>query len=244
MSVISSFIDQYMAYIILALMVLIAILLLISVTSAIQVKKLKKRYNAFTGGKRRPERSLEAQLSEYHDMTERLEYKYSMMCDVIRDMDKNIEKCVQKVGIVRYNPFDEMGGNLCYAVAILDNENNGIVLNGIHSRTGSFTYAKPIELGVSEYVLSVEEKQAIDAAMANGHISQTRAEMIDELASRRIRAYADPEKKKPKIEAEDDIIVEGEISIDEMLKAMSKAICTPEIGGNDFRDTKTAKTLM
>ena len=62
-----------------------------------------------------------------------------------------------------------MGGNLCFAVAILNAENTGIVINGIHSRTGTFTYAKPVELGVSTYILSKEEQEAIDKAVASSY---------------------------------------------------------------------------
>ena len=57
-----------------------------------------------------------------------------------------------------------MGGNLCFALALLDGHDNGVVLNGIHSRTGSFTYAKPIEMGVSTYMLSEEEIKAVEMA--------------------------------------------------------------------------------
>jgi hypothetical protein len=60
-----------------------------------------------------------------------------------------------------------MGGNLCFALALLDGHDNGVVLNGIHSRTGSFTYAKPIEMGVSTYMLSEEEIKAVEMAKNN-----------------------------------------------------------------------------
>lgn len=95
---------------------------------------------------------------------ESIEGKSSKLLEIVEDMQKNMQFCVQKVGIVRYNPFEEMGGNLCFAVALLDAENTGIVINGIHSRTGTFTYAKPVELGVSTYILSKEEQEAIDKA--------------------------------------------------------------------------------
>lgn len=84
-------------------------------------------------------------------------------------MDKTMKSNIQKVGLIRYNPFDEMGGNLCFALALLDGSDNGVVLNGIHSRTGSFTYAKPIELGVSTYMLSDEEIKAVEMAKQNAY---------------------------------------------------------------------------
>lgn len=80
-------------------------------------------------------------------------------------MKKNTEKCIQKVGIVRYNAFSDTGSDLCFALALLDFEDNGIVLNGIYSRDNTTTtYAKPIEKGKSTYVLAKEEVEAIEKA--------------------------------------------------------------------------------
>ena len=97
----------------------------------------------------------------------KFESQYSKLLDMVTDMDKTDKSKIQKVGLIRYNPFDEMGGNLCFALALLDGNDNGVVLNGIHSRTGSFTYAKPIEMGVSTYMLSEEELKAVEVAKNN-----------------------------------------------------------------------------
>ena len=63
------------------------------------------------------------------------------------------------------NAFQDTGSNLSFALAILDKNNNGIVLNGIYSREMSNIYAKPVESGISSYTLSEEEKEAIKKAM-------------------------------------------------------------------------------
>lgn len=70
-----------------------------------------------------------------------------------------------KIGIVRYNAFKDVGSNLSFTLALLDNNNNGVVLNGIYSRDNSNIYAKPIKDGKSEYILSDEEKEAIEKAI-------------------------------------------------------------------------------
>ena len=106
-------------------------------------------------------------MKEYFETSKRIESEYAKLLDMVTDMDKTDKSKLQKVGLIRYNPFDEMGGNLCFALAVLDGNDNGFVLNGIHSRTGSFTYAKPIEMGVSIYMLSEEEIKAVDAAKRN-----------------------------------------------------------------------------
>ena len=77
-----------------------------------------------------------------------------------------MESCVQKIGIVRYSAFRDTGSDLSFALALLDEKNNGVVLNGIYSREMSNIYAKPVENGESTYTLSEEEKQAINKAIS------------------------------------------------------------------------------
>ena len=126
--------------------------------------------NSLRAAAEEPTVILENDSSEiFYKTAKAVDEKYSAVVNILKDLNGNMEKCVQKVGVVRYNPFDEVGGNLSYAVAILDSKNNGVVLNGIHSRTGSFTYAKPIELGVSEYTLSDEEQEALTKALEESY---------------------------------------------------------------------------
>ncbi len=72
---------------------------------------------------------------------------------------------LQHVGVVRYNPFTDKGGDQSFAVALLDDRANGVVFNGLHSRADSRVYAKPIIGGTSTYTLTEEEKEAINRAM-------------------------------------------------------------------------------
>ena len=80
-------------------------------------------------------------------------------------LDSDIENSIQKVGLVRYNAFKDVGSDLSFALALLDRENNGLVLNGIYGSESSNIYAKPIKNGNSTYQLSQEEKSAIDIAI-------------------------------------------------------------------------------
>ena len=79
-------------------------------------------------------------------------------------LDSDIASCIQKVGIVRYNAFRDVGSDLSFAIALLDRENNGVVLNGLYGSESSNIYAKPIKKGLSKYQLSDEEKSAIEIA--------------------------------------------------------------------------------
>jgi hypothetical protein len=72
----------------------------------------------------------------------------------------------QRVGLVRYNPFEETGGNQSFALALLDAEGNGWVLSSLHARTGTRVYAKAIRGGRSDAGLSEEETAAIRQASA------------------------------------------------------------------------------
>lgn len=74
---------------------------------------------------------------------------------------------IQKVGVIRFNPFADTGGNMSFAIALLDGRKNGIVISSLHSREGTRIYAKSIKNGASEHHLTEEEKEAIKQANDN-----------------------------------------------------------------------------
>ena len=88
----------------------------------------------------------------------------------IEYMEKVVKNCVQKVGVVRYQAIQNMGADLSYTVALLDENNDGVVFNGIYGRDGCYTYAKPIIEGKSSYNLSDEEVQAIENAIKKASV--------------------------------------------------------------------------
>ena len=159
-----TWIENNMAYLVIGLAVAVVILFILCIVLFVKFSGQKKKYDYFMGANRRPSHNLEMKIQDYYETSKRIEEKYSKLLDMVTDMDKTDKTKIQKVGLIRYNPFDEMGGILCFALALLDGYDNGVVLNGIHSRTGSFTYAKPIEMGVSTYMLSEEEIKAVEMA--------------------------------------------------------------------------------
>lgn len=82
----------------------------------------------------------------------------------LKELEKSGEAHVQKVGVMRFNPFAETGGDQSFALALLDKEDNGVVLLSLHGREGTRIYVKPVKRGKSRYELSKEEKQAITEA--------------------------------------------------------------------------------
>ena len=97
-------------------------------------------------------------LNNYMDRIIDLEAGISETHTYCRQLDNKIKECIQKIGIVRYNAYSDAGNDLSFAVAMLDDKNNGIVFNGIYSREMSNIYAKPIVDGKSKYNLTDYEE--------------------------------------------------------------------------------------
>ena len=147
------------------------IILLISVLSIIllilnhlKLTKLKNEYSEFMK-KLGNGKDIDENLKVYMDRVQKVEDLNKEIIQYCERLDKTVDTCIQKIGIVRYNAFKDVGSNLSFTLALLDNNNNGVVLNGIYSRDNSNIYAKPIKDGKSEYILSDEEKEAIEKAI-------------------------------------------------------------------------------
>lgn len=83
----------------------------------------------------------------------------------IQTIYKNMKSTFQKVGLVKYDAFQEMGGKLSFSLALLNETNDGFIINAMHSREGCYTYIKEIIDGNSVITLADEEKEALDMAM-------------------------------------------------------------------------------
>lgn len=122
--------------------------------------KLKNKYEKFIQ-KLGNGKNIEEDLENYMYRVERVEKQNAEITGFCKNLDEDMTKCIQKVGIVRYNAYKDTGSDLSFTVALLDEKNDGIVFNGIYSREMSNIYAKPIIGGKSEYMLTNEEKSAI-----------------------------------------------------------------------------------
>ncbi len=83
-----------------------------------------------------------------------------------QELDQSLRRAVQRVGVVRFNPFNDTGGDQSFAIALLDGAGDGLVLSSLYSRSGNRIFAKSIEGGQSRYPLTDEEQQAIVQATA------------------------------------------------------------------------------
>lgn len=135
--------------------------------------KLNNRYKRFMN-KLGNGKNLEEDLENYMYKVDRVEKQNAEISNFCRNLDEDLSKCIQKVGIVRYSAFKDTGSDLSFAVALLDEKNSGVVFNGIYSREMSNIYAKPVENGNSKYTLSDEESQAINKAIYSNNIYKAR----------------------------------------------------------------------
>lgn len=83
----------------------------------------------------------------------------------VNTLDASVANSVQNVGLVRFNPFQETGGDQSFALALLDRKGNGVVVSSLHSRNMTRFYAKPVKGGTAQLSLSEEEAQALQQAM-------------------------------------------------------------------------------
>lgn len=149
------------------IVIVLAILTLISFIASIicfsQYRKLYRRYDVFMRGK--DAETLENTIMELVNEAKYLRAKDS---DTRRLVDSIVSKAqagYQKTGIVKYNAFKGMGGNLSFVIAMLDDNNTGFVLNSVHSREGCYLYLKDVIEGKTEVLLGNEEKEALERAL-------------------------------------------------------------------------------
>lgn len=158
--------------IILAGLALLAFLL--GLMLALRLRKLRREY-ALLRGNNGEERDI---FSAVGRSLKRLEATDKRMDDFLKSLQAQIELSrysLQKFGIVRYNAFEEMGGNLSFSLAILDDHGDGLVLTSINGRADSRTYAKPVKGLSSTHTLSDEEREAIASAVAGYDRGETQA---------------------------------------------------------------------
>ena len=155
--------------------ILVIVLFLGMCVILIRIANLNKRYQQFMK-KLGNGRNIEEDLENYMYRVEKVEKQNADIISFCKGLEEDVTTCIQKIGIVRYNAFKDTGSDLSFALAMLDEKNNGVVLNGIYSREMSNIYAKPVENGKSKYTISEEEQEAIDRAINSKEVYKIRDE--------------------------------------------------------------------
>ena len=152
-----------LTYLFIAAYALILILLIIVFVQTVKISKLSKRYKAFMSGKNA--KSLEKDIEGIFEDNKFIKASTEKNRKDIQALYKKFEGAFQKVGIVKYDAFSQMGGQLSFSLALLDENHNGFILNSVHSTDGCYSYTKEIKNGICEISLGDEEKKALDIAM-------------------------------------------------------------------------------
>lgn len=143
-------------------LLLFIILFIMLIVTMVKLKKLKKKYNDFMSGTNA--KSLEDTLLVRLNQVDDLIAANTTNEKNIEELFNKMKVAFSKVGLVKYDAFNEMGGKLSFSLALLNESNDGFVMNAVHSREGCYTYMKEIVGGNSIIVLSEEEQEALKMA--------------------------------------------------------------------------------
>lgn len=152
-----------LTYLFITSYVLILILFIIAIIQTVKLSKITKKYKKFMLGKNA--KSLEKDIEGIYEDNKFIKASTEKNRKDIQSLYRKFESAFQKVGIVKYDAYNQMGGQLSFSLALLDENDNGFVLNSVHSTEGCYSYTKEIKNGLCEISLGDEEKKALDIAM-------------------------------------------------------------------------------
>jgi len=165
MSIIS-FINQNLVVLLASLLAAETLSLILIFYCFFKLVALKKKSAVFFEGKNG--RNLEELILKNTENTKAIDAEIQELYNISNTIHKLSLSSIHKVGILRFNPFGDIGGDQSFSVAFLDGKNSGVVISSLHTREGTRVYAKPVDKGEAEkYPLTEEEKKAIKIAMQN-----------------------------------------------------------------------------
>ena len=163
MEKIIDYISIYNTEIIIGLAIGLFVLLLLNIVSLFKIRTIKKEYNKMAQGMSGI--NLEELLIHTSNDLDGIKGDIIKLDENIKSLGTKLTFAVQKVGFMRYNAFGDMGSDLSFSIALLDNFLNGFVLSSIYGRDNNICYAKPIKNGKCNIQLSAEEIMVIDKAI-------------------------------------------------------------------------------
>lgn len=156
-------ISVYLTEIIIGLAILILILLTTFIIQGVKLRKIKDRYNLLVRGMNGLD--IEGLIIKINGELLDIKRDLSLFDQNINQLETKLSFAIQKVGFIRYNAFPDIGSELSFSIALLDQYQNGFVITSIFGRDSSVSYAKPLKNGKSNIPLSAEELIAIDRAI-------------------------------------------------------------------------------
>ncbi|MDD6793977.1 MAG: DUF4446 family protein [Clostridiaceae bacterium] len=163
--------NDFTPYILCGMAVIIFLLLILVISLFKAVNRVEARYRKMMRGV--SNKNLEEMIIEQLDNIEKANVNSEEALKKCDDIREKVKECVQKVAIMRYKAFEDIGSDLSFSIAILDEHNDGVMITGIYGRQESTTYAKPIDKGISRYDLSEEEIHVLNQAVNKGTVVET-----------------------------------------------------------------------
>lgn len=140
------------------------ILLILYICNLARLNKINKNYKAFMK-KLGNGNNIDEMLQKYINKVKEVDERNDDVIKYCNRLEKEVSLCIKKIGMVRYSAFKDTGSDLSFALALLNDNNDGVLLNGIYSREMSNIYAKQVKEGKTNNKLSEEEKQALEIAL-------------------------------------------------------------------------------
>ena len=150
-------------YILIILLILLLVLLILTICMVVKMNKLKHRLDKFVLGK--DGASLEQDIIALFEDNKFLKINTDKNKKDIRTLYKRMESTYQKMGLIKYDAFQQMGGQLSFSLALLNQNNDGFIINSVHSTDGCYSYTKEIIGGECSITLGKEEAEALAKAM-------------------------------------------------------------------------------
>jgi len=160
----NTFVSSNIGVIVIALVAILVIVLVVLLLVARRARQLAQRLDSMTRGEEG--QSLEQVLDTHLDKVESVTRSLDVVEARTAVLEAGAPLAYQRVGLVRFNPFEDTGGNQSFALALLDGRGTGFVLSSLHARSGTRVYGKAVTAGRAESTLSDEETEAVRLAMA------------------------------------------------------------------------------
>ena len=139
--------------------------LILVIFALFSIRKTRKNLGVLFSGKQAVD--LESILLAHTKEIQAIDKEIQELFEISNKIHALAQRSIHKVGVIRFNPFKDIGGDQSFALALLDGKDSGIVISSLHTREGTRIYSKPVLKGESEkYTLTEEEKQAIKIATA------------------------------------------------------------------------------
>lgn len=168
MSIIDNILKDYNTVVVLIFAALMLIIFLWNIVLSVRLTTLGDKYKKFMRGS--SGKNFENMLLDHLEDIESAIERVNIISEDLISVKNQMDRCIQKCNIIRYNAFSDTGSDLSFSIAMLDNFNDGFIITGIYGRNESINYAKPISKGISKYPLSLEEEMVLKRSLKSTQI--------------------------------------------------------------------------